>query len=132
MTDVQETTTTRLDMSLSDRIQAARAELAAQRAEQGAVADQGKIDKFTWLVEKLFGETVIADLDGEVVWRDEPVLVFNVGGEERQIFAKPEWTGHVSWQLDGIELFKQKYAPPPAEAMDTLIMALARETTPQA
>lgn len=126
MTDVQETTTTRLDMSLSDRIQAAKAELAAEREAQKDVVDHARMEKFTWLVEKLFGETVVSDLGGEVVWREQPALVFNVGGEEFKLTSQPEWTGHVSWKLNGMELFKQKYAPEPEIAMERLIRAVAQ------
>jgi hypothetical protein len=125
MTDVPETTTTRLETSLSDRIAAARAQLAAEREGQKDVVDPRKMEKFESLFEKLFGEEAAITLGATFHWREQPVAVFTHEGTEHVIAAVPEWTGHVSWQLDGVELFKQKYAPEPGQALEYIVIGLA-------
>jgi hypothetical protein len=119
------TAQTATSQTLQERIAAARARQAELEAQARAQINQPQIDHFVFLVGLLFGADAITTLGARVEWRDRPTLIIPWNGAEQELVAVPKPTGHVGWQLgSGIELFEQKYAPPPAEALDKLLVSL--------
>jgi hypothetical protein len=118
------TTVLGVSQSIQDRIAAARARQAELEAQQRQQINQPKIEQFTFLLGKLFGDSVIADLGARVEWQERPVLVIPWNGQDKVLVALPKPTGHVGWTLGSVELFEQKYAPSASDALDLLLVAL--------